>query len=58
LRGLSRLKESTNSEVILEKLDEVTNMINHANPKSLDDAGIVKFMHMTQLYHELENNNE
>lgn len=58
LRGLNRLKESTNSEVILEKLDEVNNMINCANPKSLDDAGIVKFMHMTQLYHELENNNE
>jgi hypothetical protein len=58
LRGLGRLKESTDSEVILEKLDEVTTMINSANPRSLDDAGIVKFMHMTQLYHELENNNE
>jgi len=58
LRGLSRLKESTDSEIILEKLDEVANKINQADPRSLDDAGIVKFMHMTQLYHELETNNE
>lgn len=58
LRGLNRLKESTDSEVILEKLDEVATRVNSADSKSLDDAGVVKFMHMTQLFHELESENE
>lgn len=58
LRGLNRLKESTDSEVILEKLDEVVNRVSQTDSKTLDDAGIVKFMHMTQLYSELESENE
>jgi hypothetical protein len=58
LRGLDRLKESTDSQVLLEKLDVVKQSVERVNPRSLDDSGIVKFMELTQLYQELENKNE
>lgn len=58
VRGLSRLKESADNPVILEKLDEVINRTRHINAQSLDDSGIVKFMHLTQLYQELESKDE
>lgn len=58
LRGLSRLKESTDNGVLLEKLDGVKTMVESANPRSLDDAGIVKFMQLTQLYQEMETKDE
>lgn len=58
MRGLSRLRESTDSQVLLEKLDDVKRLIESADPKSLDDSGIVKFMQLTQLYQELESKDE
>lgn len=58
LRGLSRLQESTDSQVLLEKLDEVRDVVESANTRSLDDAGIVKFMQLTQLFQELEGKDE
>jgi hypothetical protein len=58
VRGLGKLKESADNPVILEKLDEVINRTKHINANSLDDAGIVKFMHLTQLYQELESKDE
>lgn len=58
LRGLNRLRESTSSEVLLEKLDDVKVMIEQVSPKSLDDAAVVKFMQLTQLYQELEAKDE
>jgi DNA-binding ferritin-like protein (Dps family) len=58
VRGLNRLRESTDSQVILEKLDEVRHSVESANARSLDDDGIVKFMQITQLYQELEAKDE
>jgi hypothetical protein len=58
LRGLNRLRESTDSQVLLEKLDDVKLTVEGANPKRLDDSNITKFMQLTQLYQELENKNE
>lgn len=58
VRGLERLQESTDSQVLIEKLDGVRSMVESANTKSLDDASIVKFMQLTQLYQELENKDE
>lgn len=58
LRGLNRLRESTSSEVLLEKLDDVKVMIEQVSPRSLDDAAVVKFMQLTQLYQELEAKDE
>ena len=58
LRGLNRLKESTDSQILLEKLDNVKQNVEGVNSRSLDDSGIVKFMELTQLYQELENKNE
>jgi hypothetical protein len=58
LRGLSRLRESTDSQVIIEKLNEVKQTVESVNPRSLDDAGIVKFMQLTQLYQEMESKDE
>jgi len=58
VRGLGKLKESADNPVILEKLDEVINRTKRINAQSLDDAGIVKFMHLTQLYQELESKDE
>lgn len=58
IRGLTRLRESTDSKVLLEKLNDVHSMVEGIETKSLDDAGISKFMHLTQLYQELENKNE
>lgn len=58
VRGLSRLKESTDSQVILEKLDDVRKSVESADVKSLDDDGIVRFMQITQLYQELEAKDE
>lgn len=58
LRGLHRLKESTESQVLLEKIDVVRRSVEEIDPSGLDDTGIVKFMHLTQLYQELENKDE
>jgi hypothetical protein len=57
-RGLNRLRESTDSQVLLEKLNSVQSTVNSVDPKKLDDNGIVKFMQLTQLYQELENKDE
>lgn len=58
LRGLNRLKESTDNGILIEKLDGVKTMVESASSRSLDDAGIVKFMHLTQLYQEMESKDE
>lgn len=58
IRGLHRLRESTDSHVLLEKLNDVKGLVESMSIKSLDDAGIVKFMQLTQLYQELENKDE
>lgn len=58
LRGLQRLRESTNSDVLLEKLDDVQLVVESVSPRTLDDAAIVKFMQLTQLYQELETKDE
>ena len=58
MRGLIRLQESTDSQVLIEKLDGVRVMVESASTRSLDDAGIVKFMQLTQLYQELESKDE
>jgi hypothetical protein len=58
LRGLDRLRESTDSQVLSEKLENVRTMVESASIKSLDDASITKFMQLTQLYQELENKDE
>jgi DNA gyrase/topoisomerase IV subunit B len=58
IRGLSRLQESTTSQVLLEKLNDVRDAVESSNTRSLDDDGIVKFMQITQLYQELEKKDE
>jgi len=58
LRGLEKLRESTDSQVLSEKLESVRTMVESTSTKSLDDTGITKFMQLTQLYQELENKNE
>jgi hypothetical protein len=58
IRGLSRLQESTDSQVLLEKLSDVRGAVESANTRSLDDDGIVRFMQITQLYQELEKKDE
>lgn len=58
LRGLGRLRESTDSQVLLEKIENVKTTVESANPKKLDDSSITKFMQLTQLYQELESKNE
>lgn len=58
VRGLNRLRESTDSQVILEKLDDVKRSVESASSKALDDDGIVRFMQITQLYQELEAKDE
>lgn len=57
-RGLHRLKESTDSQVLLEKIDYVFKIVESADVTKLDDAGIVKFMQLTQLQQELEAKDE
>ena len=57
-RGLHRLKESTDSLVLLEKIDYVFKIVESADATKLDDAGIVKFMQLTQLQQELEAKDE
>jgi hypothetical protein len=57
-RGLKRLKESTNSQILLEKIDVIMENVQSIDTSSLDDGGIVKFMHLTQLQQELETKNE
>jgi hypothetical protein len=57
-RGLHRLKESTDSQVLLEKIDHVFKIVESADVTKLDDAGIVKFMQLTQLQQELEAKDE
>jgi len=57
-RGLQRLKESTKSQVLLEKIDHVFKIVESADVTKLDDAGIVKFMQLTQLQQELEAKDE
>jgi hypothetical protein len=58
LRGLKRLKESTESAVLLEKIDAVNKHVMEASASKLDDETIVKFMQLTQLQQELEKRDE
>jgi DNA-binding ferritin-like protein (Dps family) len=58
LRGLNRLRESTDNQVLMEKLDHVKGVVESTNTDKLDDDGIVKFMQITHLYQELEAENE
>lgn len=58
LRGINRLKESTESQVLLEKIDNVRRNVESIDASKLDDTGIVKFMHLTHLYQELESKDE
>ena len=58
LRGLGRLRESTDNQTLMEKLDNVKNVIEATDSSTLDDDGIVKFMQITHLYQELEAENE
>lgn len=58
LRGLGRLRESTDNQTLMEKLDNVKNVIEAMDSSTLDDDGIVKFMQITHLYQELEAENE
>jgi DNA-binding ferritin-like protein (Dps family) len=58
IRGLRRLAESTDNQTLIEKLDDVKKLVESADPKKLDDTGIVKFMQLTQLYQELESKDE
>jgi hypothetical protein len=57
-RGLRKLKESTDSQILLEKIDHIFKIVESADTARLDDAGIVKFMQMTQLQQELEAKDE
>jgi hypothetical protein len=58
LRGLGRLRESTDNQILMEKLDNVKSVVEAADTSKLDDDGIVKFMQITHLYQELEAENE
>lgn len=57
-RSLKRLKESTSSQILLEKIDVVMENVESIDTSKLDDSGIVRFMHLTQLQQELESKNE
>jgi hypothetical protein len=58
IRGLRRLKESTDSDVLLEKIDRINKQVSEINVSKLDDEAVVKFMQLTQLQQELETKDE
>ena len=58
IRGLKRLKESTDSDVLLEKIDRINKQVSEINVSKLDDEAVVKFMQLTQLQQELETKDE
>jgi hypothetical protein len=58
LLGLKRLKESTRSDVLLEKIDDVARQVVLLETDSLNDEKIVKFMQLAQLQQELEAKDE
>ncbi len=58
VRGLKRLKESTESAILLEKIDSVNKQVLGTDASKLDDETVVKFMQLTQLQRELENKDE
>jgi len=57
-RGLQRLKENTNSTILLEKIDDISKQVNGIDITRLDDDTVVKFMQLTQLQQELESKDE
>ena len=58
VRGLDRLKESTDSKVLLEKVDLVKKNVIKTSSEVLDETSISKFMQLTSLYEELESKDE
>jgi len=58
MRGLKRLKESTDSAILLEKIDHINKQVSEIDVRNLDDDTVVKFMQLTQLQQELESKNE
>ena len=58
LRGIKRLEESSNNNVILEKVDHVRKNIETLSTDKMNDESVLKFMQLTNLYEELENKNE
>jgi len=58
VRGLQRLKESTNSSILLEKIDDINKQVSGIDVTRLDDDTVVKFMQLTQLQQELEAKDE
>lgn len=58
LLGLKRLKESTRSDVLLEKIDDVARQVVLLETSALDDERVVKFMQLAQLQQELESKDE
>jgi hypothetical protein len=58
VRGLQRLKESTESTVLLEKIDHINKQVSEIDVSRLDDDTVVKFMQLTQLQRELETKDE
>lgn len=58
VRGLQRLKESTSSSILLEKIDDINKQVSGIDVARLDDETVVKFMQLTQLQQELEAKDE
>ena len=58
VRGLQRLKESTSSSILLEKIDDINKQVSGIDVTRLDDSTVVKFMQLTQLQQELEAKDE
>jgi len=58
VRGLDRLKESTDSKVLLEKVDLVKKNVIKTSSEVFDETSISKFMQLTSLYEELESKDE
>lgn len=58
IRGLQRLKESTNSAILLEKIDHINKQVTEIDVSRLNDDTVVKFMQLTQLQQELETKDE
>lgn len=58
LLGLKRLKESTRSDVLLEKIDDVARQVVLLETNALDDEKVIKFMQLAQLQQELESKDE
>jgi hypothetical protein len=58
VRGLNKLKESSRSDVLLEKVDAVKKNVISTSSEVLDETSISKFMQLTSLYEELESKDE